>query len=492
MKKNFTKVICVAMVLATLVCIFAACNDKGSLPKIVRIEASTLPRQYYVTDEAIDLSGGVLTVFYDNKTTETVSMTDSAVTLKHAGTAIPYTTKNMTLTYKGVTLAIPYSVNTKLVEKVSMTGDMPNKYAIGGKPRLKDVMFKVKYKDVEKTDDIWLTSGNLGGFNENYLFGKGISISGFDTTKKGDFTFVLKYLSEVFEIKYSVVETDWIIGAHLSNVDSIETNYFVNEPLNIGASKFVFEYSIGTTKEVKITSDMITGFDTTTVGTRKIYFKHPDCEYVISKDYTVSVAENIETSVFIENYVANYDVGDSLDFDYILKNIFIKIKKDGIYYKTIDATDSDIVIKCTNENLLNKGLREVLNTKLGMTYNFEVTYRGHYKAKFEIVVLKKLANMELINFETIKVDYVEGEAFNFGTAQIKWFYDDGTWILIDLQKQYDAPKADRIIGFRDNKAVDVQSFDMTIGKHDKEFYIAVAPNIKTEVLGRWYINYTVK
>ena len=91
---------------------------------------------------------------------------------------------------------------------------------------------------------------------------------------------------------------------------SIQTQYTINEELNLNDAKLILTYSDDTQKEIDITSNMITGFDTTTVGNKTLTItyngKTAKVNYVVSELLVSAIS--IKSS-----FSTDYLIGENLD-----------------------------------------------------------------------------------------------------------------------------------------------------------------------------------
>ena len=91
---------------------------------------------------------------------------------------------------------------------------------------------------------------------------------------------------------------------------SIQTQYTINEELNLNDAKLILTYSDDTQKEIDITSNMITGFDTTIVGNKTLTItyngKTAKVNYVVSELLVSAIS--IKSS-----FSTDYLIGENLD-----------------------------------------------------------------------------------------------------------------------------------------------------------------------------------
>lgn len=494
MKRRLCFIVCLALALVLCLGVFSACKKPVEEVTVTSLEITKLPNQYFQKGDRFGLDGGELLVTYSDGSTKTVLMTDDGVTATHPGTGVSGILSEAVVYYGGKGVVLKYYVSDKKIIDVSIVGEMPTQYAVGGKPRFSNIKVSIKYEDEEVPKEFWLTSNNTGTYSESFFSSNGLTLSGFDTAKVGDYSFTIGYLAETFKFNYSVVQNDWIVSARI--MEDVEKKYFIGEELDFKKAYMKLTYSKGTTQNYPLSKDMVTGFSTEQAGSYTMQIKHPNFETPISVNYSVSARENIVLVVSyagdLDKFVVGYDFGD---FKAYIKDIKIDIYKDEVKYKTIYGNNEDITVSCEG-----KPLSETVNSTLGRDFTIDVTYCGLYTQSYNLSIRKSAKSMELLNFDTIKLNYVEGESFDFGDAKIIIHYDDGTAFQYTLQNQYEANIADRGIGgigFMNKYAVDVNKFDMSAGSHTKEYYIRVTENVfdeskpETAVYGRYYLNYTV-
>lgn len=489
-KKYFTVLLLILVIVISMVAFFGCKPDDVDNPKentVKNIIVKTKPKQYYLIYDAIDLTGGEILATYNDGTKEIIALTDSRIEVLHAGTGVGDVTNTMRINFGGATVTMPYTVSKiKKIENITIDGRPVQKYSVGGTVDFKNVKLIIKYEGITKPEEIWLTSGNLGKYSESYLKSKQITMVGFNTEKVSRGIINIRYLSTDFYFDYEVVKDAWITDIFILDETVIKTDYFKGETLKLNGAQLVTVKSDGTNKRVNITASMVTGFSTAVNGNYTMYISYPEFRNkTLPVDYKVYQDSDVSSIVpEILNNEANVNVGDNINF--VKSNLIININGGG--YVKIPLSSSDVILTCEG-----KPFAETVNTELGRKFVIDVEYKGH-TANFTLTVLKQIETMEILNGDSIVTEYTEGELFNFGDAEARVTYDDKTYFTVKLQEQYILSIDKRVIGFKTivgKSEIDAETFDMTVGEHNKEFYIKVTPNVETEVLGRYYINYTV-
>ena len=90
-----------------------------------------------------------------------------------------------------------------------------------------------------------------------------------------------------------------------------KTSYYVGEELNLDGLTVEATYSDGSTFVVTVTSDMVSGFDSSVAGTQTLTVTYEDC----TATFNVEVVENSVSNINILNYPSktSYYVGEELD-----------------------------------------------------------------------------------------------------------------------------------------------------------------------------------
>ena len=90
-----------------------------------------------------------------------------------------------------------------------------------------------------------------------------------------------------------------------------KTSYYVGEELNLDGLTVEATYSDGSTFVVTVTSDMVSGFDSSVAGTQTLTVTYEDC----TVNFDVEVIENSVSNINILNYPSktSYYVGEELD-----------------------------------------------------------------------------------------------------------------------------------------------------------------------------------
>ncbi len=191
--------------------------------------------------------------------------------------------------------------------------------------------------------------------------------------------FVLTLVCLVSAISFVGCNNDPKI-ANIGLSKDIVTDYAINDKINLNEAKLVVTFDNDSQKNIAITSDMITGFDTATAGTKTLKIKYKNEEVsvkynVYEKDFA-TVINKVSQNLYNENkyMVTEYRYNSSTTLwdadDYDIKN--------GNYFKSIPAeTPSsyeiyDLVnMKCYSAS---DGSTKTVNYTLKQIYTYAYTF----------------------------------------------------------------------------------------------------------------------
>lgn len=128
-----------------------------------------------------------------------------------------------------------------------------------------------------------------------------------------------------------------IINIGLSK--DIVTDYAINDKIDLNEAKLIITFEDNSQKSIAISSDMITGFDTTTAGTKTLKIKYKEealtVKYnVYEKDFA-TVINKVSQTLYNEN---KYMVTESrFNSSTLVWNIYEYYIKNGNYFKSIPA-----------------------------------------------------------------------------------------------------------------------------------------------------------
>lgn len=271
---------------------------KVNKKKLVSIEVKTLPKKLkYTQGQKINLSGGKLSLIYDNGTSQEIEMTEADC----------YYNKNLIgkvtvrMEYNGLKTYFDITVNAKEVYSAVLNGPSKLVYIQGEELNLTDTYINVKYV----SDD---------GFYETIQVTKDM-ISGYNPDVVGIQTVYVTYLNKKLSFVVRVVESPDRVFESASIINVSEQPYVVTEGMYPDLSNIMLEvkYTDGYKKQITVTQSMLADFNPNTLGTQKVYLFYNDKK--TSNYITIDVIEKQITSIEVKRTPdkIEYVQGQSLD-----------------------------------------------------------------------------------------------------------------------------------------------------------------------------------
>lgn len=224
--------------------------------------------------------GGKLSVTYNNGDIKDVDITESMVTGFDTSTLGD---KNIVISYEGHTVNATITVDALQVVSISIN-EFDRVYYVGDsfKGGKIDVAFD---NDTVKTIEI--TSGML---------------TGFDTTDAGEKEITVTYEGKTCSVTITVNE----IVAVSIGIEEFKTDYYVGDVFYGG--KIVVNYNNGDIINVDVTEDMLSGFDTSSVGEKEVTVTYDG----VSSKVTINVVIPDVKSLDINELKDVYDINDTV------------------------------------------------------------------------------------------------------------------------------------------------------------------------------------
>ena len=212
----------------------------------ISIKSNPSKVEYLEGKDTLDVTGGKITLTYDNGTTEDIDLTKDMVS-GFDNTKVRKQT--LTVTYEGKTATFDVTVKAKSLSEIS----------------IKSNPTKLEY--VEGTD-LDVTGGKItltydNGTTEEVDLTKEM-ISGFDNTKVGKQTLTVTYEGKTATFDVTIKAKSVSEISIKSKPDKLE--YIEGSKLKVTGGKITLTYDNGTTEDIDMTKEMISGFDNTKVG----------------------------------------------------------------------------------------------------------------------------------------------------------------------------------------------------------------------------------
>ena len=198
-------------------------------------------------------------------------------------------------------------------------------------------------------------------------------ITGFDTTTPGDKTLTITYKDQSITFNYKVLNE--VINIEVAE---LKNNYFLNETFVSG--KLTLIYFDETTETIDLTLDMVSGFDTTTVGKKNLTITYNNLNVTYEIEVIDPAAVKAIEIVELKN---NFFVDDS----FVIGKL--KVTYNDESEKTIDLT-ADLV---TNFDTSTAGDKTLIVSYGGLTINYNYTVNPIVLSSISIKELQKEYNL---------------------------------------------------------------------------------------------------
>ena len=230
-----------ALLLSCTVTVFAA--------TVLAVDIATLPTKLtYAEGEALDVTGGELTVYYSGSQ-ETIPITEDMVT---GFDSTVLGTQTLTVSYAGSACTYDVVIIPKPASAIAVT------------------TLPAKLTYVEGKDSLDVTGGELTVSYADGTPSKTIPmtldmVTGFDNTVIGTQTLTITYggATATYQVEVVEPEVSSISVAVLPNT----TKYLLNQDdLDVTGGELTVTNYNDTTATIPMTAEMVTGFDNTTLG----------------------------------------------------------------------------------------------------------------------------------------------------------------------------------------------------------------------------------
>ncbi len=239
--------------------------------EVTQITVATSFKTNYFVGDALDLAGGKIKVSYNNKATEILDITLDMIS---DFSSLESGEFMLTITYLGLSETVEYVIEEPEILEITLKTDFKRLYYVGESKDYTGGEIRVSYSD-GTYKDILLTSL------------KPTAIKGFSTAKAGtDKDLTITYDGYPLTLSYDVYTLSFEIKS------SFKTEYSLNEELDItGGILLVTFGDKETPEEIAITAEMISNFDTSTVGTYYLTITYRGSK--ITTPYTVVESTSI-------------------------------------------------------------------------------------------------------------------------------------------------------------------------------------------------------
>lgn len=231
MKKRLVPILLILLFVAGLL-VFSSCNY-GVAP-VENIIVSTLPKISYYRGDPFDLSGAVLTVYYENGKTEIVPL---SLTMVSEFDAQKIGSQTLTVSYNGKKTYIKVTIDEAPIYNISFDSTSPS--------------YKSQYVQGQQfdTEGMKLLITYTNGYKE-YVPIMPDMVSGFDSNVLGEQQIIINYQNITQVINVEVVRRS------IKNYDIFAPNkitYIIGQKLNLEGGYLRVSYNDNTAEEIMMT-----------------------------------------------------------------------------------------------------------------------------------------------------------------------------------------------------------------------------------------------
>lgn len=353
-------------------------------PTITSISVSSLPKIEYIKGEELDLTGGIITVTYDDGTNETVSISEAVIS--------GYDPQKV-----GVQKVKVFYV--ELETEFEVTVVEPHKDPVIVSIAINKLPTKITYIVGDKLD---LTGGSISvvydnGDIENVSLDK-TEVTGFKSETTGTQKLTVSYLGKAtsFEVTVSDNVTSKTVVSISVSVLPTKTEYVKGTQLDLSDGFIEIKYNDNTTETVELTKTQVSGFDSNVCSRQSIavhYFGKTTWF-----DVVVNPPEIKQISINSLPAKTTYYKGDELNLDG--GKITIILKDGNIEYANI----SDAEISGYSPNKV--GRQEITVSYYGKKTTFDVVVKEKQQTPVSSIFSQKDINVWSYNH----IIYIENAA----------------------------------------------------------------------------------
>ena len=343
---------------------------------------------YLEHEEVLDVTGGKITVFYNNYSWEEIDITADMVS--GFDNSIPGK-QTLTVTYGGKTCTYEVEIIAKTLYSIAVT-TLPDKlWYLEGMDTLDVAGGKITlFYDNGITEEVDITSD---------------MVSGFDNTVVGEQQLTVTY--EDMCCTYSVAVVEKSLDRIAVTATPSQTSYLEgNHVLNVTGGKITLYYNNDTSEEIDITTDMVSGFNNTVIGTQTLTVTYggKTCYYdveIIQKSLdSIAVTSQPTTLTYLEGK-------DALD---------VSGGKITLYYNNDSSEEIDIT-----SNMVSGFNNAIVGVQtLTVTYNSKI-------CTYDIEIIAKSLDSVALTTSPTKSTYLEGkDNLDVSGGTVTLYYNNDT------------------------------------------------------------------
>jgi len=223
----------------------------NEMPLILNsIEISSLPNKltYLEEKDALNVSGGKLSLCYNNNYSEEIDITSDMVSgfnNKLVGEQV------LTVTYKGKTCTYTIEIIGKSLDGIAIATEPTKLVYLEGKDELDTSEGKITlYYNNDTSEEIGITADMISGFNNKVV---------------GEQTLIVTYNGKTCSYNVEVIAKT-LERIEVTQLPDKLSYLEVKDSLDVSGGVITLYYDNDTSEEISITEDMVSGFNNTIIG----------------------------------------------------------------------------------------------------------------------------------------------------------------------------------------------------------------------------------
>jgi len=366
-----------------------ACNGCDHIRQTQSISVSTVPEktEYLEARETLDVTGGVITLTYDDGVFYTVNMTEDMVSGFDNTVTGPQT---LTVTYNGKTTTFVVTIKQKSLVSIAVTTAPTKSEYLEGKDELDLAGGKLTLTyDNESTEEINLSEAE---------------VTGFDNTVTGPQTLTVTYNGKTTTFVVTIKQKS-LVSIAVTTAPT-KTEYLEGkDELDLAGGKLTLTYDNESTEEIDLSEAEVTGFDNTVTGpqTLTVTYNGKTTTFVVTIKQKSLVSIAVTTAPTKTEYLEGKDELD-------LAGGKLTLTYDNESTEEIDLSEAEVT--------------DFDNTVTG-PQTLTVTYNNKSTSFDVAIIAKTLTHIEVTTLPA-KLQYIEGNVFDSTGMVVTAFYNNDT------------------------------------------------------------------
>ncbi len=368
------------------------------------IEVTPPTKVLYAVGSDLDLNGGTIKVDYDDKTSETVSLTAAAI--KHFDNT-KAGKQNVTVRYANCESFFEVELY-RVVQSIDIT-NQPEKleYIVGQNIVFDGGLITVTYNDQ--------TTASL------YFNSPGVTVSGYDKNSIATQTVTLSYQDQFMNEPVTATFNVTVIDRTATSIvidKKPKVEYIVDDELDLANGSITVIYNNGSSESVLLTSEdvQVSGFENTsaTKQTLTVKYKGLETTFMVTVKPKPPVPASIKMSDMPEK--TEYLEGENLKLD---GGTIIVVYNDGETTQTVNLSKTEVTGFDTN----TPGEQTLTVTYLTFTTTFAIMVKAKPVVPVSIELTKK----------PTKTEYIVGDPLDIDGGTFTVHFSDGTTNTLPIE-----------------------------------------------------------